>query len=92
MRTPILILTTISLLALALPVASAAPPEPQCLQVYPWSELCQGDVDGFLGAVLPCDVKDCVQVECLQVYPWSELCGGDVFGFVCYYVACELTA
>jgi hypothetical protein len=96
MRTIIAAATVLSLLAVALPGAAA---EPQCLQVYPWSELCEGDVGGFLegmgvGTDLPCSGKDCVSpppVECIQAQPWSDLCGGDVVGFVCYYLQCDVT-
>lgn len=51
------------LVAMTPPTAEAAPPVPcpegtvrscvpswDCIQVYPWSRLCQGDVAGFLEA------------------------------------------
>ena len=41
-----IVLAVLALLALA-PSANA------CIQVYPWSELCQGDYQGFLDAILP---------------------------------------
>ena len=97
MRIVLATLTAISLVALLAPTAAAV--EPQCLQVYPWSELCEGDVEGFLRAygietVEPC-LKNCVPpiepgAECIQVYPWSALCSGDVGAFVCYYVHCDV--
>ncbi len=60
---------------------------PACPQVYPWSELCQGDAAGFVEAVLEGYPSIDVDVApdglvCAQVYPWSELCQGDVEGFV----------
>lgn len=42
-------LPILTILAVAL-VPTAAAAEPECIQVYPWSELCQGDVVGFLEA------------------------------------------
>lgn len=41
----------LSLAALAL--ASLAPAANACIQMYPWSELCEGDVQGFVEALLP---------------------------------------
>lgn len=61
----VLVLTLALVAASIMPVASA---RPECLQVYPWSELCQGDVDGFLCAMrlcveLACDsLRDCVAI------------------------------
>lgn len=43
----LLVLVVLALLLALVPSASA------CIQVYPWSELCQGDVQGFLEAWLP---------------------------------------
>lgn len=92
MRTTMLLATVLSLLTFALPVAAA---EPACVEVYPWSELCQGDVQGFLKGmgVEPC-LDACARapppVECVQVYPWSELCDGNVVNFVCYWVDCDI--
>ena len=94
MKTPIIV-TLVALVALVAlgsftPVASAGGPE--CLQVYPWSELCQGDVGGFLEgmgitpAIRPLPEPNLPHVDCVQVYPWSELCEGDVGAFVAYYV------
>jgi hypothetical protein len=34
---------------------------PQCLQVYPWSELCEGDLGGFFGGVC---IRGAGQVIC----------------------------
>ncbi|HEX2021356.1 MAG TPA: hypothetical protein VHH36_01475 [Candidatus Thermoplasmatota archaeon] len=51
MRT-ILLSAALLLAALALPSVDA---RPQCLQVYPWSELCEGDVEGFQEAVVDDD-------------------------------------
>lgn len=61
MRT-LVILSLVGLAALAVstPVASAHPcaadlpchPPWDCIQVYPWSRLCEGDVVGFLEAYL----------------------------------------
>jgi hypothetical protein len=75
------------------PTASA---RPECLQVYPWSKLCEGDVGGFLCAeglcpasappTLPCEPKRCVQLDCIQVIPWSYLCEGNVQAFLGYYL------
>ena len=45
-KVPLAVLILLVLVALA-PAASA------CIQVYPWSELCSGDVEGFLRAWLP---------------------------------------
>ena len=89
MRTPVVLLVSAALLSLV-PVAAS---EPQCLQVYPWSELCQGDVVGFVNAVSPCDLDECVTLsppggptlDCIQVVPWSYLCSGNVEAFVEYY-------
>src|SRR5581483_6440062 len=78
------------------PAASAGPVN--CLEVYPWSKLCEGDVGGFLCAehLCPtyappapptlCTVPDCVHVDCIHVVPWSYLCSGNVQGFVDYYL------
>ncbi|MEA3202250.1 MAG: hypothetical protein QOE90_3678 [Thermoplasmata archaeon] len=41
-------------------VAPAAEAGPQCIEVYPWSDLCHGDVSGFL-----CDEH----VACLETGP-----------------------
>ncbi len=74
---------------IVLPVASA---EPQCLQVYPWSKLCQGDVGGFLCAMNVCPsagpapAPELPHVDCIQVIPWSYLCSGNVRAFVGYYL------
>jgi hypothetical protein len=92
------LLVSATFLTILVPVASAGP---DCVMVYPWSELCQGDVEGFVDAVSPCDLDlDCVSTtegfpggyepNCLQVYPWSELCQGDVPGFIdALNVPCE---
>lgn len=43
-----LVLITAALVLATLAVAPAAEARPQCLQVYPWSELCEGDVGSFV--------------------------------------------
>lgn len=53
MRTLLVSLTAISLLLVVAPATEA---RPECLQVYPWSELCQGDLEGFQEAVVDDDV------------------------------------
>lgn len=83
-----------SLLTVFVPVASA---EPQCLEVYPWSKLCEGDVAGFVDSfgILSCELKECVtltsanplpQPDCIQAVPYSYLCSGDVETFLAYYL------
>ena len=81
LRSTFLILTTLVALAAAsvLPVAAAAPDGPDCVQVYPWSKLCQGDVGGFIEAAAPemcvdelavcVDVDVCSLKECLAPGP-----------------------
>lgn len=75
-------LATLLLLAVAVPlVPAASASEPNCLQVYPWSEFCNGNAD------VKCNPFYCIrEPECIQVEPWSRLCGGDVVGFISYYV------
>lgn len=91
MRTMTATLIVASLLTVFAPVAAA---EPQCLEVYPWSELCEGDVGGFIGAfgLLDCG-KDCISfstggpsVDCIQAVPYSYLCSGDIDKFLAYYL------
>lgn len=83
-----------SLLTAFAPIAAA---EPQCLEVYPWSKLCEGDVAGFVDGlrILGCNVSECISIEssaggpsvdCIQAVPYSYLCSGDVDKFVAYYV------
>jgi hypothetical protein len=55
----------IASLAVAAPAAAAEPcvkgicaPERHCLEVYPWSRLCEGDVAGFLDAF--CGTRWCL--------------------------------
>ncbi|HWH08727.1 MAG TPA: hypothetical protein VNX21_05965 [Candidatus Thermoplasmatota archaeon] len=44
----------LALAALALlAAATLAPVASACIQVYPWSELCRGDVVGFVQGLLP---------------------------------------
>jgi hypothetical protein len=95
MRAVAIILSLVFASLLFAPTASAGP---DCIQVYPWSKLCEGDVGGFLCAEhlcptyappalpLPCDVKDCVRVDCIQAIPWSYLCSGNVEAFLAYYL------
>lgn len=68
------------------PTASA---RPQCIEVYPWSELCQGDVGGFLCAMNACPTVASPtggpHVDCIQAIPWSYLCSGNLQAFVEYY-------
>lgn len=67
MRPNLLLLSLLPALALV-PTASAGGPD--CVQVYPWSELCDGDVGGFADAILP----DEVCVARLHVCASIELC------------------
>lgn len=87
MRPAVAVTLSIAFLTLlATPGASAGP---QCIEVYPWSDLCHGDVSGFV-----CDMHvaclDGLQatppVNCFEVIPWSYLCEGNVQAFVEYYV------
>ena len=87
-------LMLVPLLLAATAIVPTAAAGPDCVQVYPWSELCEGDVVGFVNAVSPCDVDECVTltsaeswppVDCIQVVPWSYLCSGNVQAFVEYY-------
>lgn len=43
-----LVLLVGALVLATLALAPAAEARPQCLQVYPWSELCQGRVGSFV--------------------------------------------
>lgn len=52
MRILLVTLAVLSLLLVAAPVQA----KPECVQVYPWSELCDGDVEGFQEAVVDDDV------------------------------------
>lgn len=62
MKTAIMIgIVLLAALTVTIPTASAGPPEPECFQVYPWSELCKGDA----GAVI------CYYLEGVP----EELCG-----------------
>lgn len=84
MRPVPIILALASTLALV-PTASAGGPD--CVQVYPWSELCDGDVRGFADAILP----DEVCVDRLHVCASIEPCAlgrdcvilGPIFDPVC---------
>lgn len=62
-RTLLIALTLVLALVTVVPAVSATdgPGEPECVQVYPWSQLCKGDV----GAVV------CYYVAGLP----DELCG-----------------
>lgn len=58
-----LVLVSLLMLNLAAPLAAAADPipddlvpRPECIQVYPWSELCGGDVVGFACFYVQCEV------------------------------------
>ena len=72
-----LFVAALVLAAAVLPAVATA--EPQCLQVYPWSRLCEGDVRGFLEGMG-------VTVHCIAVDPWWQLCTGNVDGFVAWVV------
>lgn len=63
-----LILLVAAATIVAASLVPAASARPQCIQVYPWSELCEGDLDGFLCAMRVCvelacdDLQDCLAV------------------------------
>lgn len=92
-------------MALIVPLSEAAPApvddEMACIQSYPHSELCEGDVAAFACYYVACQTLardphaySDAQVQtpglsCVQVYPWSELCSGDAEGFLCYYAGCD---
>lgn len=61
---PVLLLVLLSLVAVA-PVASAGPVPPTCVQVYPWSELCNGNP----GAVVCYYVGSLVNLEDCDLRP-----------------------
>ena len=70
----VVLVVTLLLLAAAslVPTASA---RPECLQVYPWSELCEGDVQGFLCAMHACVELACDSLrDCLAIF--EPVCPG----------------
>ena len=83
MKIPLLVGALALVVATAVvPTASAAQP---CPDVYPYSELCQGDVGGFVRGVL-CGHDYCFHVDCITVDPWYQLCQGNVGGFVGWWL------
>ena len=61
-----------TLLAAATMFVPAGSAGPDCLQVYPWSKLCEGE--------LP------IVVNCIAMSPFWEICNGNVPGAVGWLV------
>lgn len=67
----LLVLATL-LLTAPLAFVPAGTAAPDCIQVYPWSRLCEGD--------LP------IAANCIAMSPFWELCNGNVPGAVNWVV------